>query len=162
MCVKVPSWKVFMIVATEVTQGGTIMEPNDSQIKDGANGIRPTRVDNNSRKSVTTIRIFVQWCFLFWVVGIGIRFGMFINSIESGVAVPLVSRPPGVEGFLPIGALINLKYWLISGKIHPVHPAALVIFLTVVLMGLFAKKSFCSWLCPVGTLSEMVHKLGRQ
>ena len=132
------------------------MEPHD--IKGGISSI----VGKQSRKHVTAIRIFVQWFFLFWVVGIGIRFGMFVNSVESGAVVPLVSRPPGVEGFLPIGALTSLKYWLISGKIHPVHPAALVIFLTVLLMGLFAKKSFCSWLCPVGTLSEMAHKLGRR
>jgi polyferredoxin len=115
----------------------------------------------HSKKSVSTIRTVVQWCFLVWVVGIGIRFGMFINSVESGATAPLVSRPPGVEGFLPIGALTSLKYWLVSGKIHPVHPAALVIFLAILLMSLFAKKSFCSWLCPVGAISERAHKLGR-
>jgi len=112
-------------------------------------------------KSATAIRSVVQWCFMFWVVGIGVRFGMFVNAIESGVTSPWVSRPPGVEGFLPIGALTSLKYWLVSGEIHPVHPAALVIFLAILLMSLLAKKSFCSWLCPVGTLSEGAHKLGR-
>ncbi|KAA0888326.1 4Fe-4S binding protein [Oryzomonas rubra] len=114
-----------------------------------------------SAKSGRTIRTIVQWCFLLWVIGIGIRFGMFVNAAESGASVPVVSRPPGVEGFLPIGALTSLKYWLVSGKIHPIHPASLVIFLTVLLMSLLAKKSFCSWLCPVGTLSEGAHKLGR-
>mgnify|MGYP004701243057 CR=1 FL=1 len=115
-----------------------------------------------SRKSVSTIRTVIQWCFLLWVVGIGLRFGMFINSIESGASAPLISRPPGVEGFLPIGALTSFKYWLVSGVIHPVHPAALIIFLTILFMSLLAKKSFCSWLCPVGTLSELAHKLGRR
>ncbi|NTW99626.1 MAG: 4Fe-4S binding protein, partial [Geobacteraceae bacterium] len=114
------------------------------------------------RRKIVWIRIAIQWGFLLWVAGIGIRFGIFVNSAESGAAAPLVSRPPGVEGFLPIGALTSLKYWLVSGTIHPVHPAALVIFLTILLMSLLAKKSFCSWLCPVGTLSEMVYKLGRQ
>jgi polyferredoxin len=99
---------------------------------------------------------------MFWVVGIGVRFGLFVNSVESGAAAPYVSRPPGVEGFLPIGALTSVKYWLVTGEIHPVHPAALVIFLTILLMSLLAKKSFCSWLCPVGTLSELVYKLGWQ
>ncbi len=115
-----------------------------------------------SKKSAGTIRTVVQWCFMFWVVGIGIRFGLFVNSVENGSAVPLISRPPGVEGFLPIGALTSLKHWLVSGEIHPVHPAALVIFLAILLMSLLAKKSFCSWLCPVGTLSEGVYKLGRR
>ncbi|MBL0226105.1 MAG: 4Fe-4S binding protein [Geobacteraceae bacterium] len=110
----------------------------------------------------STMRTVVQWFFMFWVAGIGIRFGMFVNSVESGATSSLVSRPAGVEGFLPIGALTSLKYWLVSGEIHPVHPAALVIFLTILLMSLLAKKSFCSWLCPVGTLSEVVYKLGRK
>lgn len=114
-----------------------------------------------STKSVSTIRTVVQWCFMFWVVGIGIRFGIFVNAIENGATSPWVSRPPGVEGFLPIGALTSLKFWLVTGTIHPVHPAALVIFLAILLMSLLARKSFCSWLCPVGTLSESGHKLGR-
>ncbi len=113
-----------------------------------------------STKSIRNIRIAVQCGFLLWVIGIGIRFGMFVSSAESGATTPLVSRPPGVEGFLPIGALTSLKYWLVSGKIHPVHPAALVIFLAILLMSLLAKKSFCSWFCPVGTLSEGAFNLG--
>ncbi|MDD2310763.1 MAG: 4Fe-4S binding protein [Desulfuromonadaceae bacterium] len=119
-------------------------------------------MNNLTIKSVINIRTVVQWFFMFWVVGIGIRFGMFINSVESGAAAPFVSRPPGVEGFLPIGALTSLKYWLVSGEIHPVHPAALVIFLSILLMSLLAKKSFCSWLCPVGTFSEAAYKVGRK
>ncbi|MDA8429697.1 MAG: 4Fe-4S binding protein [Geobacteraceae bacterium] len=113
-------------------------------------------------KPAGTMRSVVQCCFLVWVIGIGIRFGMYVNAAESGAAAPLVARPPGVEGFLPIGALTSLKYWLLTGQIHPVHPAALVIFLTILLMSLLAKKSFCSWLCPVGTLSEGAHTLGRR
>lgn len=121
-----------------------------------------SQVSELQTKNLRHIRIAVQWCFLLWVVGIGVRFGMFVNSVESGAPAALISRPPGVEGFLPIGALTSLKYWLVSGTIHPVHPAALVIFMAILLMSLLAKKSFCSWLCPVGTLSEMVHKLGLQ
>lgn len=112
-------------------------------------------------KSVELARIVVQWCFLVWVIGMGVRFGMFVSAVQRGAAVPLDSRPAGVEGFLPIGALTSLKYWLATGTIHPVHPAALVIFLAILLMSLLARKSFCSWLCPVGTLSEGAYKLGR-
>ena len=111
--------------------------------------------------STRSVRAIVQWIFMLWMIGIGIRFGMFVSAVESGAAAPLISRPPGVEGFLPIGALTSLKYWLVSGESHPVHPAALVIFLSILLMSLLAKKSFCSWLCPVGTLSEGAYKVGR-
>ncbi len=67
-----------------------------------------------------------------------------------------------MEGFLPIGALVSLRYWLASGGIHPAHPGALVLFLTFVGMSLLARKSFCAWLCPVGTLSEATADLGKR
>ncbi len=106
------------------------------------------------------MRALIQWGFFTWVIFIGIRFGMFVRHFESGGAAPFVPRPQGVEGFLPIGALASLKYWLVTGTINPIHPAALFIFLSVGLMSLPAKKSFCAWLCPVGTLSEKAGKLG--
>jgi len=39
-------------------------------------------------------------------------------------------------------------------EIHPVHPAGLVILVLVLGLGLLAKKAFCSWVCPIGTLSR--------
>ena len=83
-----------------------------------------------------------QWVFLAWILFIGIRFGLFVQHFTSGGTAPFYSRPPGVEGFLPIGALVSLKYWLTSGTIHPVHPAALVLFLTFLAMGLLTRKIF--------------------
>jgi polyferredoxin len=47
-----------------------------------------------------------------------------------------------------------------SGVINQVHPAALVIFLSVIAVSLLVKRSFCSWICPVGTLSELLWKCG--
>jgi polyferredoxin len=107
-------------------------------------------------------RLLVQWTFFAWTLIIGIRFGLFVRHFETAGAAPFVSRPPGVEGFLPIGALVSLKNWLTTGLVDLIHPAALVLFLTIVGMSLLAKKSFCSWLCPVGTLSEAAWKGGRR
>ena len=107
-------------------------------------------------------RSLVQWVLFLWVLIIGIRFGLFVHHFESGGIAALSSRSPGVEGFLPIGALVSLKYWIVTGVFPKVHPAALVLFLTFLAMSLLAKKSFCSWLCPVGTLSEGLWKLGRR
>lgn len=108
------------------------------------------------------LRTLVQWAFFAWVAILGIRFGLFVHHFESGGLAPFVSRPAGVDGFLPIGALASLKSWLATGILNPLHPAAVVIFLSIVAMSLLAKKSFCSWLCPVGTLSETAGSLGRR
>ena len=107
-------------------------------------------------------RILIQWLFLGWCLVLGVRFAVFVRYYESGGQGSYVSRPPGVEGFLPIGALASLKAWVAGGYLDPVHPAALVLLLTFLAMALLARKSFCSWLCPVGTLEEGLWKLGKR
>ncbi len=57
---------------------------------------------------------------------------------------------------------MNTKYFLLTGRVPAIHPAAMVLFIAFVLMSLLLKKAFCSWLCPVGTLSEHLWKLGRR
>ncbi|MDY0397992.1 MAG: 4Fe-4S binding protein [Desulfuromonas thiophila] len=118
---------------------------------------RPAALNRPSRW-----RQLIQWLFLLWILWLGWRFGQFVGHFTSQGATAFVPRPAGVDGFLPIGGLASLKLWLLRGEIDPSHPAALVLLLTFLAMSLLAKKSFCSWLCPVGTLSEGAWKLGRR
>lgn len=107
-------------------------------------------------------RQVIQWLFLGWCLFLGLQFGLFVRHFETRGAMSYVPRPPGVEGFLPIGSLVSLKTWVMTGHFDTIHPAALVLFLTFVAMALLAKKSFCSFLCPVGTLSEGAWKVGQR
>lgn len=106
-------------------------------------------------------RNVVQIIFAFFVLYIGITFVLFIEQIVNNVE-PIVSRPPGVEGFLPISALIGFKAWVATGRFDPIHPAGLVIFLGAIIMSLLLKRTFCSWICPIGTLSEGLAKIGKK
>ena len=76
---------------------------------------------------------------------------LFVRFLEGGGGK--VTRPPGIEGFLPISSLMSLKYWILTGDFNTIHPAGLVLFIVILLMSLAVKKSFCSWMCPVGLLS---------
>src|SRR5512142_3096135 len=95
-------------------------------------------------------RFWIQLGYFLFVVFLGIQFFRFVEHYETHGASPLVSHPDGVEGFLPIGALTSLKYWIVTGSIHPTHPAALFIFIGAVAVSLVLKKGFCGWICPVG------------
>lgn len=106
------------------------------------------------------LRIAVAWGFLFFQLYLGVQFYRFVLYFRSGGATSFVPRPDGIEGFLPISALLSLKDWLAGGAINPVHPAGLVIFLAVLAVSLLLKRSFCSWICPVGTVSELLWKCG--
>lgn len=92
------------------------------------------------------------------VVSIGIKFYYFVFLLETGI-VPGFERPPGVEAFLPLSALVSLKHFLVTGIINDIHPSALVLFLLICLTALMTKKGFCAWVCPVGLLSEFLGDL---
>jgi polyferredoxin len=57
---------------------------------------------------------------------------------------------------------MNFKYFLSTGRIPAIHPAALLLFTAFLVISFFLKKAFCSWLCPVGTFSEFLWHLGRR
>ena len=108
------------------------------------------------------LRSAIQLTFVLLCTWIGIEFWLFVKWGVSGGTERFVSRPPGVEGFLPISALISLKYWLMTSIINTVHPSALFILLAIIVASVVLKKSFCSWLCPIGTLSESLWLLGEK
>ena len=104
----------------------------------------------------------VQLVFLAMNIWIGIQFILFVHYFESHGTNPYFSRPPGVEGWLPISGLMNLKYFLSTGDIPPMHPAAMFLLMAFLLISILFRKAFCSWLCPIGTISEALWKLGRR
>lgn len=110
-------------------------------------------------RKYASIRHFVQILFAMAVVYIGITFVMFVNQVASGVQ-PSISRPSGVEAFLPISALVGLKAWVETGVFDPIHPAGLIILLAAIAVSLVLKRAFCSWICPIGTLSEGLAMIG--
>lgn len=118
-------------------------------------------MENIERSYVRKIRYAIQWAIFFIVLYSGFKFYLFVSALEKGLT-PTLSRPPSIEGFMPIGALMALKLWLTEGIFDPIHPAALVIFIGAIILALFLKKSFCSWICPVGTLSEGIWRLGKR
>lgn len=103
----------------------------------------------------------VQIAFVLLNIWIGVQFWLWVRFYESGGKTFSVSRPPGVEGWLPIAALMNLKALLLTGEVPAMHGAGMFLLIAFLASSLLMKKAFCSWLCPVGTLSEALWKAGR-
>ena len=103
-----------------------------------------------------------QGTFLLLNLWLGAKFYFWTRQFEDGVDDATLQSPAGVEGWLPIAALMNLKFWLLSGVIPQVHPAALLLLLTFLAMAFLFRKAFCSWLCPVGTISEYLWHAGKK
>ena len=108
------------------------------------------------------VRRWVQFAFLALNGWLAIEFLLWTRYFESHGRTLYIERPAGVDGWLPIAGLMNLKYFLVTHQAPTIHPAAMVLAAIFLLSSLLLKKTFCSWLCPVGTVSEYLWKLGRK
>jgi polyferredoxin len=101
----------------------------------------------------------VQLAYVAFLGFVGFRFAAFVAAAagEGPITAP---RPPAVEGFLPIAALMAVKRLVLTGRWDEIHPAGLTILLATVATAFLARKAFCAWVCPVGTLSRALEWLG--
>jgi len=107
------------------------------------------------------LRRAFQLAFLALNIWIGIEFYFFVRFYETG-SPGFLPRPAGVEGWLPIAGLMNLRQFLGTGKVPVIHPAAMFLLAGFIAMSLLLRKAFCGWLCPVGTVSEYLWRAGRR
>ena len=112
------------------------------------------------RLSRTALSRLAQWFFFLAGLYVGWRFVLFCRfAVGAG---PQVARPAGVEGFLPISALLGLRHALATHTWDPVHPAGLSILLAALAMGLVFRKAFCGHVCPVGFVATRLGRLGQR
>lgn len=113
-----------------------------------------------SRFPVLALRSrWVQWVFFLASLWIGWRFWAFCQAVQAGLPA---TKPAGVEGFLPISALLGLRQALTTGRWDAVHPAGLTIFVAALVMAVLFRKAFCGQVCPVGFVEERLGRLGQR
>lgn len=123
--------------------------------------LRKKLIRRTDRDYSQTLRRSFQMLFLLLNVWIGVQFYLWVRWAESGGITTAVKRPAGVEGWLPIQGLMQVKYFLLTGQVPRVHPAGFFLFVAFLLISFAFRKAFCSWLCPVGTFSEYLWRFGR-
>jgi len=143
-------------IETEAGPSADIMRPKREDLKRRKKLVRREKQDASQRN-----RLAIQAVFLGLNAWIGLQFYLWVRWAESGGRGISVPRPAGVEGWLPIEGMMQFKYVLATGDFPRLHPAAFFLFVSFALISLLFRKSFCGWLCPVGTVSEYLWKLGR-
>ena len=75
---------------------------------------RKKLIRRDDRDHSQPLRVTVQILFAILNVWIGVQFYLWVRWAEGGGRLFEVSRPAGVEGWLPIEGLMQLKYFLIA------------------------------------------------
>ena len=127
----------------------------------GENEAMKTARWRNPYRLLPTVRAVVQGAYVAFFLLVGYEFHLFYSQVVAGGA-PTLRRPPAVEGFLPISALMSLKYLLATGNFDEVHPAGLTILIAALVSAFLARKVLCSWVCPIGGISRGLEWVGRK
>jgi polyferredoxin len=161
-----------MQVDTETHKSGksTISSQDIAQVsaqKTGANlghigSVRKKLVRRNDRDRSQIMRGSFQAAFLLLNLWLGVGFYFWVRQFEAGGTVGSLQRPAGVEGWLPIAGLMNLRYFALTHHVPASHPAGMFLLIAFLAMSFLLRKAFCSWLCPVGTISEYLWRVGRK
>ncbi|MCD4733451.1 4Fe-4S binding protein [bacterium] len=114
-----------------------------------------------TRGKPSRLRLIVQLISaLFWL-GLIVLYTLFAVSLEGGTVEEAV-RPTAIEGLTPHLGYLELLYAVRVGGGYGIHLAALGFLVTFFALSLIIKKSFCSHLCPLGTLFDGLHWLGKK
>lgn len=105
------------------------------------------------------LRKAIQAFFLAVTLFIGIRFYFFLDALGRNDLA--VTKPGGVEAFLPISALLGLKRFVMTGNYDWIHPAGLTLLMLFILISILFKRGFCGYICPIGLVSESVSYVGK-
>jgi polyferredoxin len=109
----------------------------------------------------TWLRPAVQIGFVVFSILLGLQFRSFVLSLAGPAGSLPGPRPAAVDAYLPISSLMSLLYLAKTSIANRVHPAGLLIFALTLVLALLVRRGFCSWVCPIGTASEWMHKTGR-
>src|SRR5674476_281308 len=85
------------------------------------------------------VRRAVQFAFLLLNAIIGVQFVLWVRYFESHGNSHYFERPAGVDGWLPIAGLMNLRYFLVTHHVPTIHPAAMVLTAIFLLSSLLFK-----------------------
>ncbi|WP_250849105.1 4Fe-4S binding protein, partial [Escherichia coli] len=113
-------------------------------------------------RNASSWRKATQFLLLAINIYIGVTFYYWVRYFETAGTSVYIPRPGGIEGWLPIAGLMNIRYTLETGFLPPIHAASMLLLVAFILISLLLKKAFCSWLCPLGTLYELLGDLEKK
>ena len=97
-----------------------------------------------------SVRLVIQILFLLITILIGLR------HILPGDA----ARGGAFDSFCPFGAIETLWSYIVKGQtLETTSPINFSIFMGILGVSLLAGRAFCGWMCPVGTLQDLLANL---
>ena len=115
-------------------------------------------IDKKTVKKSKLIRLTIQLFFLLLIFLISINHQLS----EKGLSIPLIASA-SLHAVCPFGGVVSIYTLITEGSfIQKIHESSFVILSLVIILGIFFGPVFCGWICPLGTVQELVSKIGRK
>lgn len=109
-------------------------------------------------KKSKLIRLTIQLFFLLLIFLISINHQLS----ETGLSIPLIASA-SLHAVCPFGGVVSIYTLITEGSfIQKIHESSFVILSLVIILGILFGPVFCGWICPLGTVQELVSKIGRK
>src|SRR5580704_6858557 len=109
----------------ESAQSASFSIASEERTAKGAQRLKKKLVRRTDRDYSQQLRLGFQLAFLALNVWIGVQFYQWVRWAETAGRTRAVDRPAGVEGWLPIAGLMQLKYVIVAHQWPTIHPAGL-------------------------------------
>ena len=102
-----------------------------------------------------TLRRLVQLCFAAFIIITVVR------HIVIGEDGPVITA--SAEAYCPFGGLETLYKYLTSGGafVSHTHLSNVVLFIAVIVTAILLRSAFCGWICPLGSLQDLVSGISK-
>jgi hypothetical protein len=95
-------------------------------------------------------------------VWLGGQFYLWVRHYETTGASAYVSRPAGVEGWLPIAGMMNFKYFLLTGRVPELHSGGDVFAGDVRLNRIPVSEGILQLVMPGGNYFGVPREIGKE
>ncbi len=112
----------------------------------------------NRKPKKAQIRSWVQGFFLILVLAISLK--KYLTDIGINLAfLPNAS----LHAICPFGGVVSLyQFFTVGTFVQKIHESSFVLMLAALVLAVLAGPALCGWVCPFGTVQELISKLGRK
>lgn len=104
------------------------------------------------------VRLSVQLFFLIVIAVLAVNHSL----AESGNGIAWLGTP-SLHAICPFGGVVSIyQFAAIGTMVRKVHEASFVLMAIVFALTIAFGPVFCGWVCPMGTVQELVARLGRR
>jgi polyferredoxin len=118
-------------------------------------GVKPRKHGWKSMFNQHTFRRLSQSIFLVFILFLALQ-----HVIVGGDSAVATTSP---EAFCPFGGLETLYQYVSEGGafVSHTHLSNVVMLIAVALTAVFLRSAFCGWVCPLGTIQDLVSSMSR-